>query len=113
MYYDIIIIGGGPAGSTTATLTKRYAPHLRILLLEKAHFPRHHVGESLLAGASPVLQEMEAYDKVNNADSSKSLARLISGVRTATRGALNLIMSSHVSWRKVKHCQSCLPKHGR
>ncbi len=63
MYYDIIIIGGGPAGSTTATLTKRYAPHLRILLLEKAHFPRHHVGESLLAGASPVLQEMEAYDK--------------------------------------------------
>ena len=67
MYYDIIIIGGGPAGSTTATLTKRYAPHLRILLLEKAHFPRHHVGESLLAGASPVLQEMEAYDKVNNA----------------------------------------------
>ncbi|HZR41816.1 MAG TPA: NAD(P)/FAD-dependent oxidoreductase [Ktedonobacteraceae bacterium] len=66
--YDIIIVGGGPAGSTTATLTKHYAPHLRILLLEKAHFPRHHVGESLLAGASPVLQEMEAYDKVDNAD---------------------------------------------
>lgn len=66
-HYDIIIIGGGPAGSTTATLTKQYAPHLRILLLEKAHFPRHHVGESLLAGASPILKEMGAYDKVNNA----------------------------------------------
>jgi clorobiocin biosynthesis protein Clo-hal len=66
-HYDIIIVGGGPAGSTTATLTKRYSPHLRILLLEKAHFPRHHVGESLLAGASPVLQEMEAYDKVDSA----------------------------------------------
>ncbi len=65
--YDIIIIGGGPAGSTTATLTRRYAPHLRILLLEKARFPRHHVGESLLAGASPVLQEMEAYDMVERA----------------------------------------------
>lgn len=65
--YDIVIIGGGPAGSTTATITKRYAPALRILLLEKAHFPRHHVGESLLAGASPVLQEMEVYEKVDQA----------------------------------------------
>jgi flavin-dependent dehydrogenase len=65
--YDVVVIGGGPAGSTTAAITRRYAPHLRILLLEKAHFPRHHVGESLLAGASPVLQEMEVYDKVDNA----------------------------------------------
>ncbi len=65
--YDVVIIGGGPAGSTTAAITRRYAPHLRILLLEKAHFPRHHVGESLLAGASPVLQEMEVYSKVDNA----------------------------------------------
>ncbi len=32
---------------------------------KKAHFPRHHVGESLLAGASPVLQDMGAYEKVN------------------------------------------------
>lgn len=65
--YDIVIIGGGPAGSTTATITRRYAPHLRILLLEKARFPRHHVGESLLAGASPVLQEMDVYEKVSKA----------------------------------------------
>lgn len=65
--YDIVIIGGGPAGSTTATITKRYAPELRILLLEKAHFPRHHVGESLLAGASPILQEMGVYEQVEQA----------------------------------------------
>jgi flavin-dependent dehydrogenase len=65
--YDIVIVGGGPAGSTTAILTRRYAPQLRILLLEKTHFPRHHIGESLLAGASPVLQEMGVYDKVDSA----------------------------------------------
>ncbi len=65
--YDVVVIGGGPAGSTTATIARRYAPHLHILLLEKAHFPRHHVGESLLAGASPVLQEMEVYDQVDRA----------------------------------------------
>ena len=67
MNYDLVVIGGGPAGTTTATLTKRYAPNLRILLLEKAHFPRHHVGESLLAGASPILQELGAYEKVSQA----------------------------------------------
>lgn len=65
--YDVIIIGGGPAGSTVAALTRRYAPQLRLLLLEKEAFPRHHVGESLLAGASPVLEEMGAYEKVANA----------------------------------------------
>ncbi|MBX5449334.1 MAG: tryptophan 7-halogenase [Thermogemmatispora sp.] len=66
-HYDVVIIGGGPAGSTVAALTRRYAPQLRLLLLERAIFPRHHVGESLLAGASPVLEEMGAYEKVANA----------------------------------------------
>ncbi len=64
-HYDVVIAGGGPAGTTVATLVKRYSPHLRVLLLEKAHFPRHHVGESLLAGASPVLREMGAYEQVD------------------------------------------------
>ncbi len=63
--YDLVIIGGGPAGSTVATLTKRYSPDLKILVLEKAIFPRHHVGESLLAGATPVLKEMGAYEQVS------------------------------------------------
>lgn len=65
MQYDVIIAGGGPAGSTVGSLVKKYAPHLRVLLLEKARFPRHHVGESLLAGASPVLREMGVYDAIN------------------------------------------------
>jgi flavin-dependent dehydrogenase len=63
---DVVIIGGGPAGSTVSALIKRYSPTLRVLLLEKAAFPRHHVGESLLAAGSPVLHEMGAYDKINN-----------------------------------------------
>lgn len=63
--YDVIIAGGGPAGSTVASLVKKYSPHLRVLLLEKECFPRHHVGESLLAGATPVLRDMGAYDRIN------------------------------------------------
>src|SRR6185312_227972 len=63
-HYDVVIIGGGPAGSTVSSLVKLYSPQLKILLLEKAHFPRHHVGESLLAGGTPVLSEMGVYEKV-------------------------------------------------
>lgn len=64
-YYDIVVIGGGPAGSTVAALVKRYSPHLSVLVLEKAQFPRHHVGESLLAASSAVLHEMGAYERIN------------------------------------------------
>ena len=44
--YDCIVIGGGPAGSTVSTLLAQYGH--RILLLERARFPRHHIGESLM-----------------------------------------------------------------
>ena len=40
--YDIIVLGAGPAGSTTANLLAR-AGH-RVLVLEKETFPRFHVG---------------------------------------------------------------------
>lgn len=63
--HDVIIAGGGPAGSTVAALVKKYAPHLRVLVLEKARFPRHHIGESMLAGTTPVLKESGAFDAVD------------------------------------------------
>ena len=44
--YDVIVIGGGPSGSTLASLVAM-AGH-RVLLLEKERFPRHQIGESLL-----------------------------------------------------------------
>ena len=44
--YDVIIIGGGPSGSTSATLLAQKG--LSVLLLEKESFPREHVGESLI-----------------------------------------------------------------
>jgi hypothetical protein len=44
--YDVIIIGGGPAGSTAATLLARHGNS--VLLLEKEKFPREHIGESLI-----------------------------------------------------------------
>lgn len=44
--HDAIIIGGGPAGSTAATLLAQKGH--RVLLVEKTTFPRYHVGESLM-----------------------------------------------------------------
>ena len=44
--YDVIVIGGGPAGSTVATLVSQAG--YRTLLLERSEAPRFHVGESLV-----------------------------------------------------------------
>jgi flavin-dependent dehydrogenase len=63
--YDVIIVGGGPAGSTVATLLARWGR--RVLLLEKARFPRHHIGESLLAGTTTLMKQLGVYEKVEQA----------------------------------------------
>ncbi|MDQ2873519.1 MAG: tryptophan 7-halogenase [Actinomycetota bacterium] len=44
--YDLIVAGGGPAGTTLAALVAMRGH--RVLLLEKEHFPRYQIGESLL-----------------------------------------------------------------
>lgn len=66
--YDVIIVGGGPAGSTAGTLLKKYAPHTKVLILERETFPREHVGESQLPRISQILEEMEVWDKVEAAN---------------------------------------------
>ncbi|HEY7930215.1 MAG TPA: NAD(P)/FAD-dependent oxidoreductase [Steroidobacteraceae bacterium] len=59
---DIAVIGGGPAGSTAATLLVRQGH--RVVLLEKAHHPRFHIGESLLPMNLPVFERLGVTEKV-------------------------------------------------
>ncbi len=62
---DIIVIGGGPAGSAAATMLARKG--WQVIVLEREQFPRDHVGESLLPASIPVLEELGALPAVENA----------------------------------------------
>ncbi|MFS8197577.1 tryptophan 7-halogenase [Streptomyces sp. CWNU-52B] len=63
--FDVIVVGGGPAGSSVATFVAMQGH--RVLLLEKEEFPRHQIGESLLpstvhgiCGLLGVTEELES-----------------------------------------------------
>jgi flavin-dependent dehydrogenase len=60
---DVLVIGGGPAGSTTAT--KLVEKGWNVVQLEKEHHPRFHVGESLLPMNLPILEELGVLDQVD------------------------------------------------
>jgi flavin-dependent dehydrogenase len=60
---DAIVIGGGPAGATAAARLARQ--DLSVVLFEKRHFPRFHIGESLLPGSLPIFQELGVYDEID------------------------------------------------
>ncbi|CAN5692606.1 hypothetical protein BH11ARM2_BH11ARM2_18770 [soil metagenome] len=64
---DVAIVGCGPAGSTLASILRKYRPALRVDLFERTAFPREHVGESLLPLVCSVLDEMGCWDAVERA----------------------------------------------
>src|SRR5258706_8433920 len=63
MVFDIVIIGGGPAGSAAAYFLARAG--VKVLLLDKATFPRDKTcGDGLVPRALPILAEMGILDTI-------------------------------------------------
>src|SRR6266568_3803097 len=59
---DVVVIGGGPAGSTVSTLLAQHG--CRVRLFERERFPRFHIGESLIPETYWVLQRLKMLDKM-------------------------------------------------
>jgi len=66
---DVVIIGGGPAGSTAAAILAEYGHD--VVVLEKEKFPRYHIGESLMPYCYYPLERLGVVDKIMESASPK------------------------------------------
>lgn len=73
---DVLVVGGGPAGSTIAALLSQKGRH--VVLLEKDRHPRFHIGESLLPLNLPLFDRLGVADEVRRIGVYKPGAEIVS-----------------------------------
>src|ERR1700761_6274646 len=73
---DVLVIGGGPAGSS-ASIVLAERGH-RVVQLEKARHPRFHIGESLLPANLPLFERLGVAEQVNGIGMQKWGAEFVS-----------------------------------
>src|SRR5215475_5605501 len=78
---DVVVIGGGPAGSTISSLLAQAGK--RTVVLEKERFPRFHIGESLLPLNLPLFDRLGVADDVHRIGVYKPGAELVSDAHNA------------------------------
>ena len=73
---DVLVVGGGPAGSTAAGLLAKYGWH--VVQLEKESHPRFHIGESLLPRNLDIFERLGIIDEVGRMGVYKPGAEFVS-----------------------------------
>src|SRR5919106_1403273 len=63
--FDVVVIGGGPAGATIGCLLGMHG--YRALVLEKDIHPRDHVGESITPSTNPIFKRIRFLEKMEDA----------------------------------------------
>lgn len=95
---DICIIGGGPSGSTLASRLAAFRH--RVCLVERATFPRAHLGESLSPGVLPLLEVIGAREAVESAGFYRV-------------GVVRVHWADDLQWRRDSGQQGMLVDRGR
>lgn len=80
---DVLVIGGGPAGSTVSTLLSRRG--WKVTQFEKERHPRFHIGESLLPLNMPIFDRLGVRQEVERIGMYKPGAEFIYGEREPVR----------------------------
>ncbi len=78
---DVLVVGGGPAGSTIASLLAQHQRH--VVVLEKERFPRFHIGESLLPLNLPFFERLGVAEEIERIGVYKPGAELVSDAHEA------------------------------
>jgi len=73
--FEVVVAGGGPAGSSTANFLRQR--QRRVLLLEREKFPRFHIGESLLPFGNDLWRELGVFEKMDRLYIHKPGAKFI------------------------------------
>lgn len=61
-HFDVVILGAGPAGATTALALRKSQPHLSVVMIEACDFQAMRPGEILPREATPILQQLDVLD---------------------------------------------------
>jgi flavin-dependent dehydrogenase len=77
-FCDVLVIGGGPAGSTAAALLAEKGWH--VVLLEKDQHPRFHIGESLLPNNLPLFERLGVEQDIERIGVVKHGAQFVSSI---------------------------------